>query len=381
MSSIRVQLNRSILSWALERAPADLTAKFRQLNKWLSGEVQPTLRQLEAFAKAAAVPLGYFFLDAPPAESIPIPHFRTLPNAADQPASADLLETVWVMEQRQSWMREYLVERGDKPLAFVGSASVHDAPAQVAQEIRRTLGMDANWAAGQRTWSEALRALRTRAESVGILVVISSIVGNNARRKLSVDEFRGFVLVDEYAPLVFINGADGKAAQMFTLAHELAHVWLGRSAAFDLRALQPARDEIEEACNRIAAEFLVPTTAFMEVWPRVEADADRFQKLARYFKVSEIVAARRALDLKVIARDAFLRFYEAYRAQQRAKRPGARGGNFFATQNLRLSRRFGEAVARAVQEGLLTYREAYRLTGLRGAAFDKYVAHLLGGYE
>ncbi len=379
MSSIRVQPNRSVLSWALQRAPANLTAKFRQLNKWLSGEAQPTLRQLEAFARAVAVPLGYFFLDAPPVESIPIPHFRTLPDAPDQPASADLLETVRVMEQRQSWMREYLIERGDKPLTFVGSASIYDAPAQVAQEIRRTLGIDANWAAGQRTWSEALRALRTRAESVGILVVISSIVGNNARRRLSVDEFRGFVLVDEYAPLVFINGADGKAAQMFTLAHELAHVWLGRSAAFDLRALQPARDEVEEACNRIAAEFLVPTAAFMEVWPQVQADADRFQKLARYFKVSEIVAARRALDLKVIARDAFLRFYEAYRAQQRAKRPSASGGDFFAMQNLRLSRRFGEAVACAVQEGSLTYREAYRLTGLHGAAFDKYVAHLLGG--
>jgi len=111
MSSIRVQPNRSVLSWALQRAPANLTAKFRQLNKWLSGEAQPTLRQLEAFARAVAVPLGYFFLDAPPVESIPIPHFRTLPDAPDQPASADLLETVRVMEQRQSWMREYLFDR------------------------------------------------------------------------------------------------------------------------------------------------------------------------------------------------------------------------------------------------------------------------------
>ena len=379
MSHTRVQPNLDVLSWALQRAPASLTTKFRQLGKWLSGEAQPTLRQLEALAKAAGVPLGYFFLDAIPTESLPIPFFRTLPDATGQSPSPDLAETIQMMEQRQAWMREYLSERGAQPLSFVGSASAQDEPERVAGLMRQTLGMATDWAASQRTWSDALHALRARAESAGVLVVVNSVVGNNTRRKLSVDEFRGFVLVDEYAPLAFINGADGKAAQMFTLAHELAHVWLGRSAAFDLRALQPAHDEVEEACNRIAAEFLVPATAFREVWPRVAADSDRFQRIARHFKVSEVVAARRALDLKAISRDEFFRFYEAYRAQRRAKGASATGGDFFATQNLRLSQRFGEAVVRAVQEGQLTYRDAYRLTGLYGETFDKYAAQFLGG--
>jgi len=377
MSRIQVQPNPNVLSWALRRAPADLTTRFQSLSRWLSGEAQPTLRQLEAFAKAVSVPLGYFFLDTPPTESIPIPHFRTLPDAASQPPSPELVETIQVMEGRQAWMREYLVERGHKPLPFVKSASVQEQPAQVAQEIRRTLGIDANWAAGQRTWSDALRALGAQAESAGILVVISDAVGGQSRRKLSVDEFRGFVLVDAHAPLVFINGADGKAAQMFTLAHELAHVWLGESAAFDLRGLHPAQNDIEEACNRIAAEFLVPATAFAEVWPNVEASQERFQAIARYFKVSEIVAARRALDLNAISRDEFFHFYEAYRAQKHAKGRIHTGGNFFTRQNLRLSRRFGQAVVRAVQEGQLSYHDAYQLTNLHGAAFDKYAEQFL----
>ncbi len=379
MSRIRVQPNLDVLSWALQRAPANLTARFRQLGKWLSGEAQPTLRQLEAFARAVSVPLGYFFLDALPVESLPIPFFRTLPETTGQSPSPDLAETIRIMEQRQTWMREHLIERGAQPLPFVGSASAQDEPERVAGLMRQTLGMDVNWAAGQRTWTDALRALRTRAEAAGVLVVVNGVVGNNTRRRLSVDEFRGFVLVDEYAPLAFINGADGRAAQMFTLAHELAHVWLGKSAAFDLRALQPAHDEMEEACNRIAAEFLVPAAAFTEVWRSVNTDADRFQKVARHFKVSEVVAARRALDLKAISRDEFFRFYNAYRAQRRAKGHGATGRDFFATQNLRLSRRFGEAVVRAVQEGQLTYWDAYRLTGLYGETFDKYAEQFLGG--
>ncbi|GIV50096.1 MAG: hypothetical protein KatS3mg038_0617 [Candidatus Kapaibacterium sp.] len=133
---------------------------------------------------------------------------------------------------------------------------------------------------------------REKAEAAGILVVTSGVVGNNTQRKLSVEEFRGFVLVDEYAPLVFINSADGKAAQMFTLAHELAHVWVGESAAFDLRNLQPATNKLEQTCNRIAAEFLVPENSLRAFWSKAQQDPRPFQAIARHFKVSEIVAAR-----------------------------------------------------------------------------------------
>ena len=145
--------------------------------------------------------------------------------------------------RRQAWMREYLVEQGHEPLGFVGSAEIAEEPVRIAEDMKRTLGLGQNWTASQPTWSAALRELQRMIEDAGILMVVNSVVGNNNHRKLEVNEFRGFVLVDEYAPLVFVNGADGKAAQMFTLAHEMAHIWFGSSAAFDLRQLQPADDE------------------------------------------------------------------------------------------------------------------------------------------
>lgn len=375
----RVEVSRSVLRWAIERSGKASTVrqKFPKLRQWEQGESRPTLRQLEKLAKETATPFGYLFLPEPPEERLPIPHFRTLEDQPTNHPSPDLLETVHTMERRQAWMREYLADEGEESLPFVRSARLGEEPQQVARKMREAVGLAQAWAADQPTWTEALAELRHRMEDVGIIVVVSGIVGNNTHRKLDPTEFRGFVLVDEYAPLVFVNGTDGRAAQMFTLAHEMAHVWLGSSAAFDLRDLQPAADETEQACNRVAAEFLIPGGELRHLWPRVRRDAEPFQSVARHFKVSVLVAARRALDLTLITRAKFLDFYRAYQEDER-RRAGTRpeGGNFYATQNLRLGRRFAEAVMRATKEGKLSYREAYQLTGLYGNAFERYAEGL-----
>src|SRR5690606_8772880 len=135
--------------------------------------------------------------------------------------SVDLLDTIHTMQRRQAWMREYLQEEGHDKLPFVGSAPLSEPVASVANRMRRVLRLRDEWAAEYPSWSEALRALRGAMEDAGILVVINGVVGNNTHRRLDPTEFRGFVLVDEYAPLVFVNGADSKAAQMVTLAHGL----------------------------------------------------------------------------------------------------------------------------------------------------------------
>ena len=376
----RVAVKESILRWAVERSGLSfehLLGKFPQIKEWTSGESQPTLRQLESLAKTTLTPLGFFFLEEPPAEPMPIPHYRTLGDRDVKAPSPDLLDTIHAMQRRQEWMRDYLTEQGADALPVVKSAQYREQPSVIADRLRKFLSIDQDWAAHHDTWAKALDDLRDRIEDTGIMVVVNGIVGNNTHRKLDTDEFRGFVLVDDYAPLVFVNGTDGRAAQMFTLAHELAHVAFGSSAAFDLRQLLPAEDDKEKACNAVAAEFLVPEAALRQFWPTVRRAQEPFQEIARQFKVSALVAARRALDLGLISRDAFFEFYAAYRDDERrlmAKRPS--GGNFYATQNLRLSRRFATTVSRAVKEGKLLYVDAYRLTGLFGKTFDRYTASL-----
>ena len=250
-----------------------------------------------------------------------------------------------------------------RKIRFIGTARFNEPITAVASRIRDTFGFTPNWAQTLTTWTAALQTLRDALDAAGVLVVTNGVVGNNTRRRLDPQEFRGFVLVDDYAPLVFVNGADAKTAQMFTLAHECAHLWFGQSAAFDLRELQPANDRIEIACNAVAAEFLVAETELRSQWEFARAQVRPFDYLARHFKVSAIVAARRALDLALIPRNAFFEFYRDHLAEAKRRRDDtAGGGDFYRTQNVRLGLRFGVAVVHAVQEGRLTYREAYALS-------------------
>ncbi|MDX2053614.1 MAG: ImmA/IrrE family metallo-endopeptidase [Polyangiaceae bacterium] len=372
----RVHVKPELLRWACERSRIDevvLSVRFPHVEAWERGHKQPTLKQLEAFAKATHTPLGYFFLPEHPVERLPIQDFRTVRSKVAQP-SADLLDTIYAMQRRQDFMSEERRDGEGEPLDFVGSARLADNPEAVGREMRRVVGLDDGWAAEVKTWTEAVGELRRRAEKLGVIAVINGVVGNNTSRKLDVDEFRGFALTDSYAPLIFVNGADAKSAQMFTLAHELAHLWLGRDGegVSGFEGIFPGGERVEQFCDRAAAEFLVAGDELKKQWPTVKQAGDRFERLARHFKVSPIVAARRAMDLRLVGRDAFFKFYNDYTQRERDQVKAASGGDFYNTQNTRLGQSFALAVMRAALEGRLSFKEAYDLTGLRGGAFQEY---------
>lgn len=376
---IRARVKPELLRWARERVGRrveDFGEGFKKLAEWERGETQPTLKQLEDFARATYVPFGYFFLPEPPEEHIPIPDLRTIRDEEISHPSPDLLDTIHAMQRRQAWLREDLIECEAEPLDFVGSARPTDDPQGVGREMRRMLGLEDGWAEGVRTWREAVGELRRAIEELGVLAVINGVVGNNTHRKLDVEEFRGFALSDDYAPLVFVNGADAKSAQMFTLVHELAHIWLGESALTDTGLTSLPSQETESWCDLAAAEFLVPAQELKACWRDIRHHVSPFETLARRFKVSPIVAGRRAMDVRLVSRETFFSFYEQYIARERRQRSDSGGGDFYHNQNTRVGERFALQVFRAAKEGRVSFKEAYDLTGLRGGAFQEYASRL-----
>ena len=380
--SSTVAVKPELIRWAIDRSglPVDeLKLPVEIIEKWERGEEQPTLSQLKEFAKRTMTPLGYMFLSAPPEEKLPIPDFRTMGDTPIPRLSPNLIETVQTMQRRQAWMRDELIEQGQSELSFIGSLNRNVKIETAAEQIRKTLGLSEDWASKQPNWEDALNYLRQAAENTGILVSSSSVVGVNYHRPLDPQEFRGFVLCDDYAPLIFVNSADTKSAQMFTMVHELAHLWLGYDGLFNLINMQPNDDEREKYCNQVAAEFLIPGEKLTASWPEARDAENPYQTLARQFKVSPLVVARRALDLGLVSKAKFFIFYNQYQEelQQISQKKKESGGDFYNNQNVRLGRRFAYTVICAVSEGRLSYRDAYQLTDLRGDTFDKYAKRFM----
>jgi Zn-dependent peptidase ImmA (M78 family) len=301
------------LSWAIDRSGLsldELQVKFPKLDEWQRGDRQPTFRQLESFARATMTPFGALFLNEPPKEELPVPDFRTRNDAPLRRYSPNLLDTIPVMQRRQAWLREWLMEEGIPALDYLGAAAVTDNYKSLAQRIRKRLDLDAEWAEGLATWEDALQMLRKAIERIGIFVFSNSVVGLNNHRPLDPDEFRGFVLCDPIAPVIFVNDADTKSARIFTLADELVHVWLGHDGVFNLDQMMPADNVVERFCNQVAAEFLIPAYKLTQRWDEASSTDRPFHTIARWFKVSPVVAARRALDLKLITKPEFFHFYE-----------------------------------------------------------------------
>jgi Zn-dependent peptidase ImmA (M78 family) len=366
---LRVDIKPQLFRWACERSgkhPDELTEHFPHLADWMAQRTKPTLKQVEDFAHATHTSIGFFFLPEPPVEKLPISDYRTVGSVIMGNPSPDLLDTLYQCQQQQEWYRNYALSSGEKQLAFVGSATTASSTEAIAQQIRQILGLDASEPAKHPTWESALRHYISKAEDAGILVMINGIVGTNTHRKLDPEEFRGFALSDPIAPLIFINNVDTKSAQIFTFAHEIAHLWLGESALSDMTLNAAPSQSVERWCNQVAAEVLVPMKSLRSVFQPDAPLAEEVLRLARRFKVSTLVMLRRIFDSGAISRATFDAAYgaELQRLRNIPKKEDG-GGNFYLSHMLRTGKRFASALISSTLEGYTTYTESFQLLGVK----------------
>jgi Zn-dependent peptidase ImmA (M78 family) len=342
----------------------------------MRGDTKPTLKQLEHFAKTARVPLGYLFLPEPPEERLPIKDLRTVGSKGVRSPSPDLLDTIYLCQRRQEWYREYAEQNGLDPIGFVGTATLGQRVEEVAEQMRRTLDYDADARILCQDTADALRKLIERAEAAGILVMVSGVVKNITARRLDPDEFRGFALADPLAPLIFVNAADAKPAQLFTLAHELAHVWLGETALSNASLRAAGTNRVEAWCNRVAAEFLVPLAEIQAM--DVDAPLDHMEAYTEKFHVSRFVILRRLRDAGLIDHEQFDSHYAAF-SSPAASAAKSSGGDFYATLPYRASRRFVRALVASTLEGVTLYRDAFQMLGISSTKTFTKIAEKVGG--
>lgn len=374
---MKVSPNPEALLWAIDRCGEtvdSLSRKWPQLEAWITQVHKPTLRQLEDFSKRVHVRLDLLFEKNVPRLPLQIADFRTQGAPSGEP-SPGLYDTVSQMQFRQDWLRDHFVELGCDEVGFVGvlAHGENSDAAVVAEAIKSFFDITDTWAFVERDVAGALKSLRDKIEARRVAVVINGVVGDNTRRPLDVGEFRGFVLSDKMAPLVFVNGRDAKSAQIFTLVHELAHLAFARTGVVCPDEEGDYDAEIERLCDAAAAEVLVPRDVFLGTWDKSHDPFDNIERSRKAFRVSFVVCARRALELGLMSEGEFTSAMARHKTSIKdLSASSGSGGNYYLTKAYRVGRVFGDAVFAATQTRQITYGEAFRLTGLNAKTFDEY---------
>lgn len=374
-------INTAMLTWARERSGcsvSDFAHKLmideERLLKWESGEQTLTFNQAMQFADKAHVPFGYLFLLHPPVETLLIPDLRTVEGKPVNRPSAELLDIVKLMLQRQEWYREYLKQQLTEPNPYLGHFSVQDDVKTIVESIRKVLNLASHPQRGNS--DDYYRDLVNRIESVGILVMRQANLGHFTR-PLRVEEFRGFAITDEYAPIIFVNHADAPGARLFTLIHELCHIWIGQSGISDGDTHASRREEV--LCNAVAAELLVPAEEFQLLWQQDKENwQDNLLPLENHFRVSSWVLARRALTLGFIQHDDYSRFIAKLKAAWLEREKSEKGGpTYYKRKKAQISQPFSRAVVGQALSGQLLLREASMLLdGIKPAKIPGFAKEL-----
>jgi len=258
------------------------------------------------------------------------------------------------------------------PNIIVGRLSIQSTVEGIVDDMRKMLDVPAHPHRG--SWQDYYKTLACKIESLGILVMRQSSIGHHTR-PLNVEEFRGFAIADDYAPIIFVNHADALGARLFTLMHELCHIWIGQSGISDSGSLG-RRDE-EVLCNPVAAEFLVPEKELLDLW-LVEQQTweSNLPLLEAHFHVSTWTLARRALSLSLITQDEYTN-YIADRQKAYKKREAQGGPNYYQTKKAQISGLFSRAVVTEALNGQLLLREASQfLDGIKPGKIANFAREL-----
>jgi len=387
MAEIEALITPNILKWAIGRANENLNTLAHKLNitpdnlmAWLRGDLHPNLYQAQELARKLKIPFGFFYLDSPPQEKLPLPDLRTLTGANNHKPSPNFLDLLYDTFRKQEWYHDYLKEEEAPLVPFIGKFNLENNTNIIASDIRNTLGIDDALRQECDNWEDFLKKLIYRAEMHRVLVLRSGVVGNNTHRKLDVQEFRGFAISDDLAPVIFINESDYKTAQIFTIAHELAHLWIGVSGIsnpnYALRSSQQ-RHAVDRFCDNIAAEILIPSDDFVIRWNGFTTIDNNLNRLARHYRVSTFVVLRRAHEFDKITDKIFQDKYEELLSKTKKKKPT--GGEYYSLVLSRNSATLTKSLIMAASEGRVLPTEAAKLLNVKVSKLNAVESYILFG--
>lgn len=387
----KAYITAKVFKWARESArmteaiaASKVAVSVEKLRDWENGEDYPTIRQAQFLAKAYRRPFALFFLPDVPTDFQPLQDFR---KTGSKELSTSSIFIIREIQQKQAWIREVNEENAVNRVPFIGKFTIKDNPVLVANDILATLKINPL----KYSSSNPIIEWIDKAESNGVYISRTSFI--HSRLKLDSNEIQGFAIADSYAPFIFINSDDWNAPQLFTLVHELAHLWIAETGISN--DVEPSfisagdKNPIELFCNEVAANALMPRTFLDGLDSKAFDHAKEVFKNARLIGVSSFALLVRALNLNLISfstykqlkhfadveYNAFLTREEAKKRKQKEKDKSG-GPNFFLLQLNRNSRLFTQTVLDAFRGGAIEPTMASNLLNVQVNKFPKLEAQM-----
>ncbi len=381
MPAVKINVSKPVLHWiagqpGVENLNHELSSR---LKDWINESAEPTFSQIQKLSSAIGIPFGYFFLNKPPVENVPLLKFRSVENEEIVEPSRELINTIHYMENVQDWIKDYKKSNSFSELEYVGCLRNEKDSHKIARKILDYLELSSDWYKEHKDKRKAFNFLRERLNYIGITVMMNGVCGNNTHKPLSIKEFRAFCMVDKLAPLIFINSTDSDGAKIFSLLHELVHIWLGIDDLYnDWKQSGISEKNVDQLCNSVASLLIIPDGSFDQEWDNLSLSdiSIKIEKLSNIYNCSTSVIARKAFECGYISQKIYDSIIEnaidEYNQQRKRK---ISGGNYYSTLKSRLDPNFVAALYSSVLEGRTSYTEAYRLTNTNGKTFSELVNH------
>lgn len=352
MASITV--HPATLRWAVRQSGAD--------------PVDLSFTKLSTIGSALQMPFGTLVRSVvPEAREDELIGYRTINNQGVE-ASRNLRDTIVTMRNRQDWARDEMIAQGFGENLLVGSVPSHATADELASHIREGLSLAAGWCR-HKSNAERFRFLRGKSFDAGLMVMVDSRVGSSSARRLDVREFRAFVLLDDVAPLIFINRNDSYAAMLFSLLHEIGHVLLGSNELYNDSSIDGGSGVERKINQAVILTIVDDEAAFRAYWKKMIADGARVQDVAddcaRRYGLSALALTIHAHRLGLVSdRDVSLIRTLSEQHVMDAETAGS-GGNQNLTNASHLDTRFVRMVRNGVERGSLPYSDGLSLLGIK----------------
>ncbi|WP_242203435.1 ImmA/IrrE family metallo-endopeptidase [Aestuariivivens insulae] len=368
----KIKISPKTLIWATERSGLNIDSLHDVYPKaidWIREESEPTVKQLENFAKKIHVPFGFLFLKKPPKEKLPITFYRSNGVVIKNPPLV-IKDLVNQIKTKQEWLKDFLIETNYEELGFIGSLRNFEKinPIDAAEVIRKALKLNKTWYEDTKK-SNVFRYWIDKIEKNRIFIISTGYVGNN-RRSVDVEVCKGFTLVDKFCPFIYINTNNLGGGRIFTLIHELVHVFVGNSIGIGYEPIHPSSQPLEKFCDSVSSEILVPTSFFKVSWNSTnDTFSEKISRLANQYHVSKLVIAKKALDSNFIEQSDFWAFYNYYTNIPFKK---GVGGDYWNSKPYEVSRKFYSFVDSALKQGKILPSSAYKLTNMKANTYDNF---------